>query len=86
MLNCKDATRLISDGLEQTLGLPQRLSLRLHLFICHYCRNYSRQLRFLKRISPAIEGHIESHHEHQLPPETKSKIKVRLGENQRNSE
>ena len=49
LLNCKEATRLVSQGLDRRLGLAERLALRLHLLICDGCTNFSRQVAFLRR-------------------------------------
>ena len=48
MLTCKEAARLVSQGLDRHLGLPERVKLRLHLLICEGCSNFSRQVRFLR--------------------------------------
>lgn len=49
MLNCSEATRLLSDRLEQPLSRGQRLSLMLHVMMCSACRNFGRQAEFLRR-------------------------------------
>ena len=49
MLTCKEATRLVSQGLERRLGLAERLALRLHLLICDGCTNFNKQVAFLRR-------------------------------------
>jgi Putative zinc-finger len=49
LLNCKEATRLVSQGLDRRLGLAERLALRLHLLICDGCTNFSKQAAFLRR-------------------------------------
>ena len=49
MLTCKEATRLVSQGLDRRLGLVERVALRLHLLICNGCANFSRQLAFMRR-------------------------------------
>lgn len=48
MLNCKETTRLLSQGLDRRLGLGERIALRLHLAICNGCSAFSRQIRFLR--------------------------------------
>ena len=48
LLDCKDATRLISRELEGPLPLGRRLRLRLHLLWCDACRRFSRQALFLR--------------------------------------
>jgi hypothetical protein len=49
LLSCKEATQLVSQGLDRRLGFGERLALRLHLAICEGCTNFSRQLAFLRR-------------------------------------
>lgn len=49
LLTCKEATRLVSQGLDRRLGLAERLALRLHLLICDGCTNFSKQVAFLRR-------------------------------------
>ena len=49
MLSCKEATRLVSQGLDRELALGERIALRVHLAICAGCRNVGRQLAFLRR-------------------------------------
>ena len=49
MLTCKEATRLVSQGLDRRLGLTERVALRLHLLICDGCTNFSRQVAFLRK-------------------------------------
>ncbi len=49
ILTCREATRLVSQGLERRLGLAERLALRLHLLICDGCTNFSKQVAFLRR-------------------------------------
>ena len=48
-LTCKEVSRLASQGLDRRLGPVERLRLRLHLVICDGCRNFRRQLDFLKK-------------------------------------
>lgn len=49
MLSCREATRLVSQGLDRELALGERIALRVHLAICAGCRNVDRQLAFLRR-------------------------------------
>ena len=48
-LTCKEATHLVSEGLDRDLGLLERVKLRLHLLICDGCTNFSRQMAFLRK-------------------------------------
>jgi Putative zinc-finger len=48
-LGCKEVSRLISSGLDETLPVPERARLRLHFVICQTCRNVNEQMQFLRR-------------------------------------
>ena len=48
MLNCKQATRRMSEAEDRPLDLGERLELGLHLAMCQGCRNYRRHLRVLR--------------------------------------
>lgn len=48
MLTCKEATRLMSEAQDRKLGVAERLQIELHLAICNGCRNFRRQLDFLR--------------------------------------
>ncbi len=49
MLNCRQATQLMSLRMDRKLGVRQKLGLRLHLMMCSGCRNFDRQMDFLRR-------------------------------------
>jgi len=49
MLTCKEATRLVSQGLDRRLGLGERVALRLHLLVCDGCTQFSRQVALLRK-------------------------------------
>ena len=49
MIDCKEASRLISENADRPLPLVRRLQLRLHLFVCDACTNFSRQVRQLRQ-------------------------------------
>ncbi|MBY0579018.1 MAG: zf-HC2 domain-containing protein [Burkholderiales bacterium] len=48
MLNCRKAAELMSQGLDRKLGTLQRIGLRLHLLMCSGCRNFDKQMNFLR--------------------------------------
>jgi predicted anti-sigma-YlaC factor YlaD len=45
MLSCKQLTELATDYLEKNLPWRERLRIRLHLWMCIYCRSYMDQMR-----------------------------------------
>lgn len=49
ILSCKEATRLVSQGLDRKLGFGERVMLRVHLAICDGCTNFRNQVDFLRR-------------------------------------
>jgi predicted anti-sigma-YlaC factor YlaD len=49
MIDCREASRLISQNADRPLPLARRLQLRLHLVICDACSNFSRQVAHLRR-------------------------------------
>lgn len=49
MLNCREATRLLSDRLDRPLSRRQRLALMLHTLMCNACRNFGKQSELLRR-------------------------------------
>jgi hypothetical protein len=49
MLTCKEATQLVSQGLDRRLAFHERLALRLHLLVCNGCSNFRKQVTFLRK-------------------------------------
>ena len=54
-LDCKQVSRLISNGLEETLSAPERARMRLHFIICQTCRDVDEQMQFLRRAMRQID-------------------------------
>lgn len=53
MLNCHDATRLMSEAQERELALKKRISLKLHVTMCSGCRNFGEQMHALRQMMRA---------------------------------
>ncbi len=53
MMNCQQATRLISESQDRALPLSQRVSLKVHLIMCSGCKNFSLQVPFLSQAMKA---------------------------------
>ncbi len=49
MLNCEQATRLLSEQEDRALGVGERTRLRMHTWVCISCRNFGGQLGFIRR-------------------------------------
>ena len=48
MLTCKHSAELLSQRQDRSLTLPEKILLRLHLLLCRGCRNFNRQLAFMR--------------------------------------
>ena len=69
-LNCKEASRLISEGrLDRELDFAKRTALRLHLLICTACTRVKDQFAFLHRAAERYPG----------PEATKARKPLRSG-------
>lgn len=55
-LSCKEASRLISDGMDRRLSITERIALRLHVGICDACTRFTAQVQFLRRALKAFPG------------------------------
>ncbi len=44
MMNCHEATRLMSASQERKLSMTERMSLKLHLMMCTGCSNFKEQM------------------------------------------
>lgn len=76
MPNCRQAIRLQSDALERPLGRSQRIGLRIHLWLCVWCRRYGRQIGFLRSVARKCD-HGEATDQH-LAAEARDRIKQAL--------
>ena len=47
-LTCREASRLISQGLDRELTFGQRASLKLHLTLCDACTRVKKQFEFIR--------------------------------------
>jgi hypothetical protein len=49
MITCKEATRLVSQGLDRRLAFGERMALRVHLLLCDGCTHFKKQTAFLRK-------------------------------------
>ena len=56
MLTCKQATKLMSQTQEKKLSLRKHVTLRLHLTMCSGCKNYNKQMDFIRKACRHIGG------------------------------
>ena len=56
MLNCKQNTELLSQALDRPITFREKLTMRLHLMMCRGCRNFEKQLAFIRKASRELTG------------------------------
>ncbi len=60
MLNCHDATRLMSQSQERALSLVEQMSLKLHKMMCSGCRHFDEQMGAIRMVTRAyVQGKNE---------------------------
>jgi hypothetical protein len=73
---CIDMTQLMSQSLDRRLGLGERITLRLHLWICLNCARYLRQIDLLRNLSrPASRAQVFEDSQPALSNEATERIK-----------
>jgi anti-sigma factor RsiW len=55
-LTCKEASRIISSGLDRDLSATQRAALRYHLVVCDACSQLKAQFEFLRKALATLAG------------------------------
>lgn len=51
MLKCRDIERMAGQLQDDELNWWQRLSMRMHLMMCHHCRRFVRQFAAIKKLA-----------------------------------
>ena len=74
MLTCKEASKLISQSLDQPLTLSNRIKLRFHLFICDACKRFNAQMFQLRSALSNLIKHAENDDSVTLSAEARAKI------------
>lgn len=54
MMNCREATRLMSEGYERKLTLRERVALRVHRMMCVGCTNYGKHMVFVRKATKRL--------------------------------
>lgn len=60
MMNCHQATRLISESQDRSLSLTEKMSLKVHVMMCTGCKNFSLQVPFLSQAMKAYAKGFDS--------------------------
>ncbi|MEQ6290262.1 zf-HC2 domain-containing protein [Vogesella sp. GCM10023246] len=48
MMNCRQASRLISTAMDRPLSRAEQLQLSMHLLLCRNCRHFRQQMQQLR--------------------------------------
>ena len=59
MMNCKQATRLLSEAQERELSLKDRAALKFHVAMCSGCRNFGKQMGSIRDIAHSYAKGLE---------------------------
>jgi hypothetical protein len=78
MLNCKNASQLISQSLDRKLSFKQRWQLKFHLFICDACYRFNQQLYQLRAMLNKMRQQTEADVSITLSTEAKERIKEKI--------
>jgi hypothetical protein len=73
-MDCKQASRLISQSLDRPLTLRERFALKLHLIICEYCKRFSRQMQTLRLAITKMVGAVENNDTIEMSSEARKRI------------
>lgn len=74
MLNCKEASQLISQSLDRPLSWSERWQLKIHLWMCNACRRFKQQLNQLKQHLKILRQQTEHDESIQLSQVAKQAI------------
>ena len=74
MLNCKQASKLISQSLDRPLSWTERCQLKLHVVICNPCRRFAKQLQLLAAAIHLRSKMMENDQDIKLSPAVKKRI------------
>ena len=76
--NCKEASRLQSKAVHQSLPLLEKMGLRIHLLVCAWCRRYAKNIRFLKEAVDDPAEREDCGHSHALTAEARGRMTLNL--------
>ena len=80
MINCRQATRLVSQAMDTKLPWHRRLAVRIHLLYCVWCRRYASQLQILRKAAKQLPEEDLDTSAHKLSDDAKKRMCARLNE------
>ena len=82
---CKQTVKVISESMERRLSLRERITVKLHLWICLWCVWYLEHLQLMRdtiRSKASQEPNLESSSLPPLSPEARERMKLSLSQPQ----
>ncbi|WP_290902733.1 zf-HC2 domain-containing protein [Aquabacterium sp.] len=61
MIPCDEATRLLSEAQDRSLGAGERTVLRMHTWICSGCRQFGAQVGFIRQAMKGFADRNDGH-------------------------
>lgn len=58
-MHCRKATRLLSEAMDRPLSLGERAALYYHLGLCRHCRQFSRQVQFMREATRRLRQRLD---------------------------
>jgi hypothetical protein len=77
-LTCKETTLLVSQGLDRKLSWNERLSVRLHLYVCEACARFKQQIAFLRTAMRHGAAQLDEVSTLRLPEPARARIQSAL--------
>jgi len=59
LYSCKQAHRIVSEGLDRPLSVSERARLKIHLSICDACTNFNGQMQLLHKAMHTLSVDID---------------------------
>lgn len=78
MLNCKQASELVSQSFDRPLPWTKRWQLKFHLMICKLCARFFTQMQAMHQAAHHLQDKIESDESITLSDSAKQKIREQL--------
>ena len=76
--DCRQASRLQSEAIDNKLPTLQHIGLRIHLLLCKWCRRYGKQIRFLHDAAHEHPDEMTESDRLKLSEDARARIKQRL--------
>ena len=76
--DCRETSRAQSEAFDHPLPLVTRVGVSLHLVLCKWCRQYGKQIRYLRGAAHKHEKELTDAGSQKLSSDARERIKRRL--------